>query len=648
MSLNITAALRARFWKQLFGLDPVPAPQYQATDNNYQEYGFNATNTGVLPTRKALNASNQYELNSGHVLIDTCLTLNETLAPANPTIGQAGTVGTTHYTYKVVGRAGNLMAPTSTVQTTTGNATLTAGNYNTVTFTAVPGFTVYDIYRTASSGTPSTTGLIGSVNAAFTQNTTPILVFNDTGITADGSTAPTTNTTGSVSGDWDVYGNVNVYALSTPAAPLAVVNGTAGSTTIDYEIVAYSGSLNGATGHTAASSATAVTTANATLTAANSITLTWQPVPGAVLYGVYRTSTNGTAPTTTGLIATVTGHAYTDTGAAGDSTSAPTTNTTGLIAGIIPEGSDFTYTDSITAHAGGTQAGAVALTTTMNRVSVVASTADSVALPLAAGGGFCIVINDATNALQLFGAGTDTINDVATATGIPIPGKSMVVCSTATSAPAGKWYTTPPIAVVGGKSLTVNNILTLAGTDATTMTFPTTSATVARTDAGQTFTGVQVFASPTITGNTVNSASLDPQTIQFASSSPSVAAFINQNSVPLTLVAAQGAGTWIEPVSLVISLGYGSAAFSSGGAVGVYMGSAAGVVVTNTIAASVFTTFAANKIASTTPLALGSTATASGILNTAAVLTNTSANFTGGTGAVIKIDFAYRVHNTFV
>jgi hypothetical protein len=46
------------------------------------------------------------------------------------------------------------------------------------------------------------------------------------------------------------------------------------------------------------------------------------------------------------------------------------------------------------------------------------------------------------------------------------------------------------------KTLTVNNSLTLAGTDSTTMTFPGTSATIARTDAGQTFTGTNIFTSP--------------------------------------------------------------------------------------------------------------------------------------------------------
>lgn len=51
-------------------------------------------------------------------------------------------------------------------------------------------------------------------------------------------------------------------------------------------------------------------------------------------------------------------------------------------------------------------------------------------------------------------------------------------------------------AIASGKTLTVSNSLTLAGTDATVMTFPTTSATIARTDAAQSFTGVQTFVAP--------------------------------------------------------------------------------------------------------------------------------------------------------
>lgn len=47
--------------------------------------------------------------------------------------------------------------------------------------------------------------------------------------------------------------------------------------------------------------------------------------------------------------------------------------------------------------------------------------------------------------------------------------------------------------------LTVTTSLTLSGTTGTTMTFPSTNATIARTDAANTFTGVQTMTSPALT-----------------------------------------------------------------------------------------------------------------------------------------------------
>lgn len=62
------------------------------------------------------------------------------------------------------------------------------------------------------------------------------------------------------------------------------------------------------------------------------------------------------------------------------------------------------------------------------------------------------------------------------------------------------------VTVAGGKVFTVSNTLTLAGTDGTTMTFPSTSATIARTDAANTFTGVQTMTSPVFTTPTLGVA----------------------------------------------------------------------------------------------------------------------------------------------
>lgn len=66
----------------------------------------------------------------------------------------------------------------------------------------------------------------------------------------------------------------------------------------------------------------------------------------------------------------------------------------------------------------------------------------------------------------------------------------------ASATSVNKVVITPPVAaatltIADSKTFTVNHSLTLAGTDSTTMTFPSTSATIARTDAAQTFTGNQ-------------------------------------------------------------------------------------------------------------------------------------------------------------
>lgn len=69
------------------------------------------------------------------------------------------------------------------------------------------------------------------------------------------------------------------------------------------------------------------------------------------------------------------------------------------------------------------------------------------------------------------------------------------------------------LTIADGKTLTVSNTLVLAGTDSTTMTFPSTSATIARTDAAQTFTGTQTVsllnATPQTLTVTTNAATAD-------------------------------------------------------------------------------------------------------------------------------------------
>jgi hypothetical protein len=64
--------------------------------------------------------------------------------------------------------------------------------------------------------------------------------------------------------------------------------------------------------------------------------------------------------------------------------------------------------------------------------------------------------------------------------------------------------TTGTFTLTNAKTFSVSNTMTLAaGADGQTFTFPATSATIARTDAGQTFTGVDNFTAPVISGGSI-------------------------------------------------------------------------------------------------------------------------------------------------
>ena len=94
--------------------------------------------------------------------------------------------------------------------------------------------------------------------------------------------------------------------------------------------------------------------------------------------------------------------------------------------------------DSIVAHSGGGQASATQLTAELNRVITVANPGDSVKLPASAPGLTIIVTNHGLNPMQVFGLGADTIDDIATASGVSQMQSSSVIFSCYT---AGAWYT---------------------------------------------------------------------------------------------------------------------------------------------------------------------------------------------------------------
>ncbi len=160
---------------------------------------------------------------------------------------------------------------------------------------------------------------------------------------------------------------------------------------------------------------------------------------------------------------------------------APATSATLTIA----DGKTATVSNTLTFS--GTDSSSVAFGTggtvayTGNNLSVFAATTSS---QLAG------VISDETGSGSLVFATSPTL--VTPTLGVAA---ATSVNKVAITAPA----TAATLTIADGKTLTTNNTLTLAGTDSTTMTFPTTSATLARTDAANSFTGNQTIGGAVIT-----------------------------------------------------------------------------------------------------------------------------------------------------
>lgn len=108
--------------------------------------------------------------------------------PSAPAITPVGTTGATSYSYKVVAmhRAGTTAA-SAAGSTTTGNASLSATNYNRVVWALVTNAESYLVYRTVGGATQGLIGVVGNV-----------VELDDTGLTGDLSTAPTANTSGGI------------------------------------------------------------------------------------------------------------------------------------------------------------------------------------------------------------------------------------------------------------------------------------------------------------------------------------------------------------------------------------------------------------------------------------------------------------------
>lgn len=186
----------------------------------------------------------------------------------------------------------------------------------------------------------------------------------------------------------------------------------------------------------------------------------------------------------------------------------------------------------VTAHSGGGQTSAVLLTgDRLNTVTTVAAAGDSVKLEPSIAGAEQTFANLGTNPMQVYGSGTDTINGVATATGVSQAAGTAV---TYRCAVAGNWVSnqlTKGTGTVSANAVTINapagiittgSLSTASGADATAITFTnsfiTSSSVINCTINGGTNTtnGVTVKAVPgsgsatlTITNGNVAAAALN-------------------------------------------------------------------------------------------------------------------------------------------
>ena len=111
--------------------------------------------------------------------------------------------------------------------------------------------------------------------------------------------------------------------------------------------------------------------------------------------------------------------------------------TTVTASGVVIAGASNT----VTAGATQTQAGATALTKGVNVITINATAGNGVALPAVVNGAGLVVINATDKAAQIYGnnVSADTINNIATATGISIAPNSVIRFTATVGGAAGNW-----------------------------------------------------------------------------------------------------------------------------------------------------------------------------------------------------------------
>ena len=314
----------------------------------------------------------------------------------------------------------------------------------------------------------------------------------------------------------------------------------------------------------------------------------------------------------------------------------------GAIAGSSNGGFVFeSATDNIAAL-GTTQTAAVQLTAELNRVTTAtAGSAIGVRLPTGYPGLTILVVNHSGTALQVFGNGSDTINDVATATGVTHMNSSVVLytCYGVTAGVAA-WYSEGLATGYSGAFQTLSFTPTVAAagttqgaaTNLTTMINRVSSATTGSA------TGVRLPASvPGMEVLVINKASVPIQVYGAGTdtiNAIATATGISQGINTAALYVCDVAGNWEVPITTLQSST--PQPITASGAIAPHTGHT--YVITQasasaqTLAAPTAGTDDGIEITVTSASAYAHTITATGLLNTGSASVNT-ATFAAFAGA---------------
>lgn len=367
------------------------------------------------------------------------------------------------------------------------NTTFVAGATVSITLPTVTGLTLATLTGTETltnktiSGSANTLTAIGNAsltNSSITVNGSSVSLGGSVTVTAVassivvGTTTISSGTTTNILynnagtlGEYTITGSGTVVAMKTGAVLIGPTLGVATAT-----------SINGLTIST--STGTFTLTNSKTLSVTNTLTLS-----GA-------DSTVMTFPSTSATIArtdaanTFTGVQTMATSLTMSQATGPQISLTGGTSNWITLGAAGSAAPSFTTRSAGTK---------IVLYEAVAGAATDYAIGIT---GTAVWFGTTTTSASFLWYGGTTV--AASLTGA---GELTLVAGLTATTINGNTFTTGTgvLTIAASKTLTVSNTITLAGTDSTVMTFPTTSATIARTDAGQTFTGVQTMTSPAIT-----------------------------------------------------------------------------------------------------------------------------------------------------